>query len=775
MQNSKNLQINEFTFKDIFNILGKYKWSIIFITILSSLIGASYVHLQPKIYSAYAIIKVKPILKNSSTELIANSETKKEKDVTEEITLLKTFQINKKVLDKINFDVQYFNDEKYKKVEIYKDIPIHITNIKILDTKIIGKILTLTPKDKGFTIQYNNSYLNQIKHKIFNTKLFKFNDNRVFSYGEKITNRYFTLTINKQQKLTKPIHFLVNGEKRDIFEKVIKKNLIITQLEKDTSLIKIAYKDTIPQRAKQYVNTLTESFIKHNIENKNRHNNKTLNFIQKELKELKKELKVSEQELEEYQSSKSIVKPSVQGSLFMKELSDIDIQIAENKLKEKLIINLINFVKNNYNLDAIAPSISKLDDQNTLQLITKLQDYQFKEEELSSEYTDQHPKLISIRRQIGQVRDTIVFNLKSLRTNIEYKNNSLTARKKSYNSELEALPSQERHLVNIKRNYEVKSKMYEYLLKKEAENKIIQFSTFSDYQIIDHAYNSNLPINNKNSLILLVITLIGFIFAFILAIIRNKLNHKIESQEDVEKLTSLPIYGRIPFHKQKRYLIKVNNEEKSPFTESFRTLRTNLQFMKRDDDLATTILITSTVGAEGKSTIAANLAVIFDKAKYKTLLINLDIRKPTLHHFFDIDNEKGVSTFLTNNSCSLKDIIYSTEYASLDIIGSGPIVDDPAELILSKRLSLLFEQLKTMYEYIIIDTAPIGIVADTKTVMKYSDLNLILLRENYAKKDFLRTLEEIIDRYQFKNIGLLLNASNEKNGEYGYGYSYEYK
>ncbi len=137
MQNSKNLQINEFTFKDIFHILKKYKWSIIFITILFTVIGASYVYLKPRIYSAYAIIKVKPSLKNLTTELIGNSETKNSKDVTEEITLLKTFQINKKVLDKINFDVQYFNDEKYKKVEIYKDIPIHITNIKILDTNNI--------------------------------------------------------------------------------------------------------------------------------------------------------------------------------------------------------------------------------------------------------------------------------------------------------------------------------------------------------------------------------------------------------------------------------------------------------------------------------------------------------------------------------------------------------------------------------------------------------------------------------------------------------------
>ena len=193
MGNSKNVTTNEFTFKDIFTILRKYKWSILFITILFTLMGAGYVYLKPKIYSAYAIIKVKPSLKNIQNELIGNSETKKSKDVTEEITLLKTFQINKKVLEKINFNVQYFSDKKYKKIEIYQDVPIQITDIKILDKKIIGKMLTLTPKGQGFTIQYNNSYLNQIKHKLFDTKLFKFDDDRVFSYGETIKNKYFIL------------------------------------------------------------------------------------------------------------------------------------------------------------------------------------------------------------------------------------------------------------------------------------------------------------------------------------------------------------------------------------------------------------------------------------------------------------------------------------------------------------------------------------------------------------------------------------------------------
>lgn len=433
---------------------------------------------------------------------------------------------------------------------------------------------------------------------------------------------------------------------------------------------------------------------------------------------------------------------------------------------------MINFVKNNYNLDAIAPSISKLGDQSTLSLISKLQAAQLEEETLTQEYTDEYPKLKILRRQIASFHNKIIYNLGSLRKDIEYENNNLLKRKLTYEADMKSLPSKERELVNIKRNYEVKSKMYEYLLKKQAENKILQLATFSNYQIIDPAYSSNRPIKPKRTFIVLLGAMLGLIFGFLLAFIRDSKHSYIKSKEDIEKHTLLPIYGTIPYQKHKKGTIYVNKMAKSPFTEAFRTLRTNIQLNSKQNK-GTVILITSTVASEGKSTTSANLATILEMAKYKTILINLDLRKPSLHKFFDIQNDRGISNFL-NGECSLEDIIYATEFANLDIIPSGPIPSNPSELILSKQLPTTLKKLREQYEYIIIDTAPIGIVSDTKTLMQYSDLNLIIIREDYAKKEFIQTLELMIEKHKFKNVGLILNASKEKDGEYGYGYSYEY-
>ncbi|SFV63005.1 Tyrosine-protein kinase Wzc [hydrothermal vent metagenome] len=773
--NIGNGKVEDFTFKDLLNILFKYKWSIIFITLLFSLLSGVYVYFKPNIYEAYSIIKVKPNIKSTSVDLI-NSNTlsdSKSKDVTEEITLLKTFKINKNALNKIDFKVQYFTHKLYKRVELYENIPIKIDKIKILNNKIIGKELTLIPKENGFSLKYDPPYKKKLEHKLFHKELLSIDSNITYHYGEKITNQYFTLRINKLSDFETPIQFIINGNIRDIFENLIKENLTITQLEKDTSLIRVGYQDIIPKRAELYVDILTKSFIKHSIISKNKQNTKTLKFIKKELQSIKKELTASEEQLENYQESKSFVKPSEQATLFIRKLSDIEIQISENVLKKKLIINLINFVQNNYNLDNIAPAVSKLDEGNTLRLITKLQDSQLMEEKLSTEYTDEYPQLKSLRREIQNIRKKIEFNLKSLRTNIEYQNSNLNERKNTYEEKLKTLPSQERHLVNIKRNYEVKSKMYEYLLKKEAENKIIQFSTFSNYQIIDQAYKSDKPVKNKKTLIVILSTIFGFILASILAVIRYSFNSKIRNKTDVEKLTSIPIYGSIPFLKQKKYQLKVQTDPRSPFSEGFRTLRTNLQFINKSNK-ATTILITSTIASEGKTTVSANLGKILEMAKYKTLLINLDIRKPTLHKFFDIDNSIGITNYLDGQYNEIE-IIQHTEFGTLDIITSGPIPENPSELILSKRLPILFEKLKTMYDYIIIDTAPIGIVNDTKTIMKYTDLNLILLKESFAKKDFIHTIQDMIIQYQFKNVGIILNASKNIGGEYGYGYSYEYK
>ena len=235
--NNKKVSSKELAFKDILHILKQYKWSIIILTLLSALLSYGYLYFKPSLYSSYAILKVKPSVKAKSEDVIINTTAAvSSKDVKEEISLLKTFKINNHALDKIHMKVQYYIDKKYKKVEIFKKIPIKIKNINILNNQVIGKKLTLIPKENGYSIQYNHSYKEKIQHAVFKTKLFSFDGATIFPYNKPITSKYFNITIDKKLPIDQPIHFVIHGDKRQLFENIVKPRLQITQLEKKDEL-----------------------------------------------------------------------------------------------------------------------------------------------------------------------------------------------------------------------------------------------------------------------------------------------------------------------------------------------------------------------------------------------------------------------------------------------------------------------------------------------------------------------------------------------------------
>ena len=320
--------------------------------------------------------------------------------------------------------------------------------------------------------------------------------------------------------------------------------------------------------------------------------------------------------------------------------------------------------------------------------------------------------------------------------------------------------------------------MYDYLLKKKTENELLVVSTLSDYKIIDSAHTSSTPVKPKRALLMISAPLMGLLFGVVLAIILKSFNNKISSKEELEELTDLPLLGIIPLHKNKdkkaKRKLEVYNDSNSEFTESYRSLRMNLP-TKKEDGTANIILVTSTIESEGKTTLISNLASVFQMAEYKSIVLNLDLRKPTLHEYFDLDNEKGMSTYLSGHD-SIQDIIFSTKYPDLHVITSGPIPKNPSELILSRRFNTLLDILKTRYDYIFIDSAPVGLVSDTIHLMKFTDMNIVIFKENHAETSFVDAIHGIIKKSEIKNVGIVLNQSKSKskskNKSYGYGYSY---
>jgi len=524
-------------------------------------------------------------------------------------------------------------------------------------------------------------------------------------------------------------------------------------------LIKISYNDNVPQRGLLYINSLTDTLIKESIKNKNEQNNKVLNFIIQELDKMKGKLSKSEERLEKYRITNEVIQPSVQASTFIRELANIDIKLSENLLKKRIVKNIYNNFKKGYKIDSISPLLMALHDNSTLKLIDVLHDSQLKKNELLGELTYKHPTIKALQNKIDTAKHKIVANIRNIKKQIIETNKNLNRLKSRYEWKIKKLPTKERKLVNIKRDYEVSSKLYNFLLQKKAENEMVRVATLSDYKVIDKAYSKLDPISPNYKLVLIAFMVLGLITGIISAFVRNAFYNKIRDREDVEKETTLPIYGVVPFIKNSTPRVGVYDNLSSYFTESYRNLRTTLQLSLQNSNKI--ILITSTVKGEGANIVTANLGAIFGMANYKTVVVDLDIRNPMLDKIFGVDKDKkeGICSYLLGQD-SFDDIIYHTQYDNLDMIPIGAVSVNPSELILSSYLSILIEKLRKKYDYILINSTPFGFIQDTKYIMKFSDINLVVFRANYSKKEDIKNLNEIVQKESISDMGIVFMANS---------------
>lgn len=714
-----------------------YKWSIIFIALLGMSLSALYLYFQPSIYEAQAIIKIKT--NNSHNSRATQLDTLDDLglstggDVDQELAILKTFHIHNKAIEKLNLQVQYYKKENYKKSEIFSNAPISIRDITIVDDNIIGQNIILTSNNTGFDIKLKNK-----KYK------------KHFEYNQEIKTKWFKFIVEKESNFNTPIYLKLNGNNRNIYEKIIKKNFKATRLTENASLIKITYQDKSPTRATSYLNDLMDIYIKQSIINKSKRNNKVLDFINQQLSTTGKALKLSENRLEKYRVENSVIEPTRQSESLINRLSDIEVQLSQAQIENKLIDNIMHSIKHNSNLSSITPTLRELGSEPTIRVIENLQNLQRRANELRVEFTPKHPDLKAIYRDIRANKRTILANIKNLKKNILDKQKNLSKLKKKYEKRLNELPTKEKHLIDIQRNHEVSAKMYSYLLEKKSENEMRKVATVADYEIVDHAYSNGKPIKPKRAMNLSIATIFTIIFASLLAYMRHNMIDRLQNIKEVKDLTTLPIYAELPILKNFKLLKK-----SSPLLlQSFRNFRTKINF-NHPRKMGNVILITSSPDREGKSTIVSNLGYIFQKAKYKTLIIDFDLYEPKLHSYFNLGLDKGVSEYLAIKENEIDNIIQKTGHNNLDIITAGSTREDASELILSPRLWIMLEILKKRYNYIFIDAIPLRIEADVLYIMKYSNVNLITVQEGLTKKSFISNIQKHIGEYKFKNIALL--------------------
>jgi len=742
MKTLQKREDNNIYFSDFIKTISPYKWLIFFITFIAILLASIYLYFTAPIYESSATIKIKTdksldksILENDP--ISSSLSQSKATNIEQEIAILNSFYINKKVIEKLNMEVSYFIEKGYKKTEIFENPPIKIQNIVIYNHQIVGTEFILYPEENGFRIEYKDELLSQL-----------------FQYNQEIRLNDFKCIIKKEANFNSPIYFKLNGSSRDIFENIIKKRLKLSKLGMDISIIKLSYQDASIKRANSYLNELINVYSKESIINKNRENNRVLNFINQELKRTGSKLQKLETVLQEYKVKNKVIEPTQQSRLLLSRLNSIEIDIEKSKIRHSLAKNLTTVARKGRYVNMI-PTLRALDEYPTIDLIQKIENMKQHIATLRIEYTNKYPDIVKLRREIEKSKSKVYGNIKNIQLTINQRIKNFYRQKKESEIKLKKLPQKEKKLIQLQRKYDVTAKMYEYLLEKKSENNLKKVITFSDYDIIDSAYTSNIPIKPKKTMLLITSGLIGMILGTFIAYLLSRLNRKIQNIKDIQKLTALPICSNIPMLSKGDTALEVLEYPNSTLTTYFRKLRTKLQLIANKPK-GNSLLITSSMPNEGKTEIILNLAHLFQLAEYKSVIIDLDLYQPSLHKYFNVNSNKGVSSYL-NHRDSIEDITLKTGYPYLDVILAGENISNPSELLLSQKLTLLLSTLSERYEYIFINSAPLMIVEEPLYLMQFTDINMIVVKENFTTKSFLKNLNGTLQEYNFKNICLIYN------------------
>lgn len=682
--------------------------------------------------------------------------------VLNEIEVLKSWTMALRTIQELDFDVSYVGVGRsgLKERILYNTAPYIVIPDSAAYTRIGYPVYIEFISNEEYDLLIDDEY------KI----------NKRMRYGEKFVHPDFNFTIilrnpdsfTSEQPYSRN-YFVINSL-NSLANQYRNRLGISTNDQRRGSVLFLSLTGNHPQQVSNYINKLMEVYIAKGLEEKNQVAINTVDFIDGQLGIINDSLQRAELNLQDFRLANRLINISQEGSMVYTRLENFTQEKAMLELQSRYYEYLREYVKDRNNLnEVVTPGTVQIMDPLLTNLITQLNELMAEKAELLYSVQKGNPKMDMTESMIENARKVLLDNINELIHNNQIALDESVRKLKLADAELEKLPVTERQLIGIQRQYKVNDQIYTYLLQKRAEAAIAKASNVADNKILDRARLDNTamiaPKSRKNYTMAI---LLGIFIPIGLLILIDLLNNKISSRSDVEHKTSVPIVSTIG-HSLEPGDIPIFDNPKSSLAESFRGLRTNLQYMLREEGQKV-ITVTSTLSGEGKTFCSTNLAAIFAMAGKKTLLIGLDLRRPKIHKVFNLDKSQGISTYLIGRS-NFEDIIHGTNIDNLFISPAGPIPPNPAELIESPRMNEFFKEAREKFDIIIIDTPPVGMVIDALLAARYSDVSLFILRQNYSNKNILDLIEEIYQKHEVSNMGILMNDIRHK-GYYGYGYRY---
>ena len=768
-QSEEQVNIQELLFRYLIH----WPWFVVSIIICIAC-AWGYLRLTTPIYNISATVLIKDEKKGGGASMSSDLEkmglegfVSSSSNVDNEIEVLRSKSLAREVVNNLGLFVTYMDEDEFPSKELYHTSPVLVSLTHQEADKLPGRMeinMILQPTGAlGVQITVGEKEYRKQFDKL--PAVFPTDEGTVAFFANNDT-----LSAVRPENITKERHITAFINRPFSVSKGYVNSLSIAPTSKTTSVVVISLENTNTRRGRDYINKLLEMYNINANNDKNEVAQKTAEFIDERIGIISKELGSTEQDLENFKRSAGITDLSSEAQIALTGNAEYEKKRVENQTQINLVMDLQRYMKGNEY--EVLPSNIGLQDAASAGAIDRYNQMLVERKRLLRTSTENNPTIINLDTSIRAMRTNVQATLDATLKGLQITKEDLAREASRYSRRINDAPTQERQFVSIARQQEIKSGLYLMLLQKREENAITLAATANNVKIIDEALADDNPISPKKTIVYLVALVLGVGLPVGVIYLIGLTKFKIEGRADVEKLTSLPVVGDIPLADEKTGSIAVFENQNNLMSETFRNVRTNLQFMLENGK--NVILVTSTISGEGKSFISANLAISLSLLGKKVVIVGLDIRKPGLNKVFNIPKkEHGITQYLTNTTANLMDFVQPSDInKNLFILPGGTVPPNPTELLARGGLEKAIETLKANFDYGILDTAPVGMVTDTLLIGRVADLSVYVCRADYTHKAEFTLINELAENNKLPNLCIAVNGLDLNSRKYGYYYGY---
>ena len=768
-QSEEQVNIQELLFRYLIH----WPWFVVSIIICIAC-AWGYLRLTTPIYNISATVLIKDEKKGGGASMSSDLEkmglegfVSSSSNVDNEIEVLRSKSLAREVVNNLGLFVTYMDEDEFPSKELYHTSPVLVSPTHQEADKLPGRMeinMILQPTGAlGVQITVGEKEYRKQFDKL--PAVFPTDEGTIAFFANNDT-----LSAVCPENITKERHITAFINRPFSVLKEYVSSLSIAPTSKTTSVVVISLENTNTRRGRDYINKLLEMYNINANNDKNEVAQKTAEFIDERIGIISKELGSTEQDLENFKRSAGITDLSSEAQIALTGNAEYEKKRVENQTQINLVMDLQRYMKGNEY--EVLPSNIGLQDAASAGAIDRYNQMLVERKRLLRTSTENNPTIINLDTSIRAMRTNVQATLDATLKGLQITKEDLAREASRYSRRINDAPTQERQFVSIARQQEIKSGLYLMLLQKREENAITLAATANNAKIIDEALADDNPISPKKMLVYLAALVLGVGLPVGVIYLIGLTKFKIEGRADVEKLTSLPVVGDIPLADEKTGSIAVFENQNNLMSETFRNVRTNLQFMLENGK--NVILVTSTISGEGKSFISANLAISLSLLGKKVVIVGLDIRKPGLNKVFNIPKkEHGITQYLTNTTANLMDFVQPSDInKNLFILPGGTVPPNPTELLARGGLEKAIETLKANFDYVILDTAPVGMVTDTLLIGRVADLSVYVCRADYTHKAEFTLINELAENNKLPNLCIAVNGLDLNSRKYGYYYGY---